>query len=337
MGMLHSIPQSCPVLARDSVLWGEPLENMPPHGEHRTVSTLCPVLYRGTRSVSVLRGTRPRPFPRPRHRLGTDDVPRAGEAEPSPPEALAPPASGLPIRSSLAPRSGNSVAARVAPSTPATSTPRFPAISRKERTDDESPQASPLAREGSPAPPAKPRASSRGNGARSDRGPRGERPIHDGQSRERARGRGKRAAKKLLGKGATEGDAAIVARDAQRAFRGAMRELPHDGQFARSLAALYGRHLAASAFYAARSDEAGPATGEGIRLADLALKHGARAERLAISALDVASTLAKAKPAPAFPWLTSAPPAEEPAADEDGAEEPGEPEDALHASRGSSN
>jgi hypothetical protein len=117
----------------------------------------------------------------------------------------------------------------------------------------------------------------------------------------------KRAAKKLLGKGASEGDAAIVARDAQRAFRGAMRELPHDGQIVRSLAALYGRHLAASALYATKSDEAGPATDEGIRFAELALKHGARAERLSVTALDVAATLARAKPAAPFPWLTAPP------------------------------
>jgi hypothetical protein len=104
----------------------------------------------------------------------------------------------------------------------------------------------------------------------------------------------KHATKKLLGSGATEGDAALVARDGLRLFYGALRELPSDGAVVRTLAGLYGRHAACSAYFSAKADEAGLGTPDGVAWADAALRHGQRAERLSVTMLDVATALAAA-------------------------------------------
>jgi hypothetical protein len=105
----------------------------------------------------------------------------------------------------------------------------------------------------------------------------------------------KAAVRKLLGRGAAEGDVAIVARDAVRLFHGALRDLPSDGSVVRSLAALYGRHAAVSAYLNAKADEAGLQTEAGAALLESAMRHGQRVERLAVTMLDVATRLAKTR------------------------------------------
>jgi hypothetical protein len=103
----------------------------------------------------------------------------------------------------------------------------------------------------------------------------------------------KAAVRKLLGRGATDGDVAIVARDSLRLFNGAMRDLPTDGQLVRCLGALYSRHASVSAYFNAKADEAGLASDAAQKLLDVALRHGQRAERLAVTMLDVSTKLAK--------------------------------------------
>jgi hypothetical protein len=115
----------------------------------------------------------------------------------------------------------------------------------------------------------------------------------------------KHAVKKLLGKDAGDSDATAVARDALRLLYAATRTSPDDGPVPRSLWALYARHLAVSAFYSARADEAGLDTERGMLLADKAAMHAQRGERLAVTAYDIASKLAAAEPGKTLPALSA--------------------------------
>jgi hypothetical protein len=113
-------------------------------------------------------------------------------------------------------------------------------------------------------------------------------PISQGQ-------RWKASIKKLLGRGATNEQAQSVAREAFRLYLAVMRELPSDGATARMLAALQARHAALAAHYTNQAAEAGLDTEAGKELLELASKHGQRAERLAVTCLDVATKHAIAK------------------------------------------
>ena len=73
--------------------------------------------------------------------------------------------------------------------------------------------------------------------------------------------------------------------------------MPSDGSTVRGLLALRARHEALAGFWHAKAGELGLTSDAGIAAADQALKHGTRAERLAVTALDVATKLAK-KPKP---------------------------------------
>lgn len=111
-----------------------------------------------------------------------------------------------------------------------------------------------------------------------------------------ARGRGwKQALRKMLGKGATDVEAIAVSDDAWRLFVGALHEMPHDGQNVRALLMRKARHEAMSAYWSAKASLVGLATEEGIAAEELATQHGQRAERLTVTALDVATKLAGAK------------------------------------------
>lgn len=107
-------------------------------------------------------------------------------------------------------------------------------------------------------------------------------------------GRGAKAAlRRLLGRGndIADADAAQLARDAERLFAATLAELPSDGATVRQLAASFARHSALQGFWAARAAELGLSSDEAVKAEEHASKHGARAERLAISMLDVASRL----------------------------------------------
>lgn len=113
----------------------------------------------------------------------------------------------------------------------------------------------------------------------------------------------KNACKKLLGSFAAGNPeaAAAVARDSWRLFSATMRELPSDGAQVRQLAALGARHAALSAFFTARAATAGLDTDEGVRFGAIASQHGQRAERLAVTTLDIATKMAgKAGPGAAI-------------------------------------
>jgi hypothetical protein len=113
----------------------------------------------------------------------------------------------------------------------------------------------------------------------------------------------KATTKKLLGRGATDADAIVVARDAVRLFHGTMRDLPSDGAVVRSLASMQARHAALFAFFTAKADAAGLDTIDGIKFAELASKHGQRAERLAVTMLDIATKMPRVERETIPPWM----------------------------------
>lgn len=120
------------------------------------------------------------------------------------------------------------------------------------------------------------------------------------------RGKGWKAAlRKMLGRETADAIATVVAEDAFKIFAATIREMPSDGVLVRGLVAQKARHDALAAFWTAKSVDAGISTPEGIAAADHATKHGTRAERLAVTALDVATKLAKQprRDASDAPWL----------------------------------
>lgn len=110
----------------------------------------------------------------------------------------------------------------------------------------------------------------------------------------------KHAISKLLGRPVGDEETMMVARDARRLFNGFLRELPDDGQNVRDLVARRARHAAVEAYLCAKAAEAGLTTKEGQLLDDRAMKHGQRAERLAVTSIDIAAQLAASRPAEPF-------------------------------------
>jgi hypothetical protein len=108
--------------------------------------------------------------------------------------------------------------------------------------------------------------------------------------------RWKASVRRLLGKGASNETAAQVARQAWKLYLALLRELPSDGPSVRVLAALEGRHAALAAFWTDRAGELGFESEAGLLALEQATKHGQRAERLAVTCLDIATKL-KAKSA----------------------------------------
>jgi len=99
--------------------------------------------------------------------------------------------------------------------------------------------------------------------------------------------------RKALGtKGAT-GDALIVARDARRVFGHVLASLPSDAAPVRALLAVYARHQALHAYYSNRAEEMGLDTTEGLALLVVADRQSQRAERVLVTAHDLARVHAK--------------------------------------------
>lgn len=86
-----------------------------------------------------------------------------------------------------------------------------------------------------------------------------------------------------------------IARDAERLFAEVVRELPDDGAIVRQIAALFARHTAVAAWFSARASLLGLATAKGRRALDESLRHGQRAERCAVTLIDLAGRLATSK------------------------------------------
>jgi hypothetical protein len=125
--------------------------------------------------------------------------------------------------------------------------------------------------------------------------------------------REKNAVRRLLGREVGDEAALAVARDAARLFSALLRDMPSDAANVRQLVALQARHTALASFFGARAAELGIESEQGMAADERAMRHGQRAERLAVTSLDIATKLAtKRKPSdlgPA-PWLE---PPEEPA------------------------
>jgi hypothetical protein len=118
-------------------------------------------------------------------------------------------------------------------------------------------------------------------------------------------GRGwKHAIAKSLGRDASDGEATVIAKDAWRVYLAVLREMPHTGALVRTNVARHAREFSVAAFYDAKATEEGLATDRGMLLADKAASHGARAERHAVTALDIATKLSnsrrKRRPTPFF-------------------------------------
>ena len=121
-----------------------------------------------------------------------------------------------------------------------------------------------------------------------------------------ARGRGwKTAIKKMLGRGVADVAAEGVALDAWKIFCANVRELPNDGSIVRGLLMRKARHEALSAFWEHQASSLGLLTDEGIMAQGEALKHGQRAERLAVTAIDIATKLASKKDVQPFDPLAA--------------------------------
>lgn len=121
-----------------------------------------------------------------------------------------------------------------------------------------------------------------------------------------ARGKGwKRAIGKMLPSDVADPIARAVADDAWRLFVAYVRDMPSDGPTVRALLMRKAWHEAMAGFWTAQSLEMGMATEAGIEAQDQATKHGVRAERLAVTALDIATKLVRTKPDDddAAPWL----------------------------------
>jgi hypothetical protein len=91
-----------------------------------------------------------------------------------------------------------------------------------------------------------------------------------------------------------KGDAEPLARESFRMYQALLAELPHTGAQVSSLVAARARSAVLSARYAARAAELGLDTEDGMAALDLSMKLDARAERLAVTALDIATKLATA-------------------------------------------
>lgn len=114
-----------------------------------------------------------------------------------------------------------------------------------------------------------------------------------------ALGRGwKRAIKRLAGAGdLADPVAATITADALRIMSATLAEMPHDGANVRALVANLARHEALAAYFARRAFELGLETTEGEAADQRATTHDQRAERLRVTAFDIAARLAKRKPA----------------------------------------
>jgi hypothetical protein len=112
------------------------------------------------------------------------------------------------------------------------------------------------------------------------------------------RGRGwKRAIARMLGHDLSnlENVATAVAEDAWRLFSVSIREMPQDGPNVRALIARKARHEALEGYWTAKA-LAALGTPEGDTAEAKATQHGVRAERLTVTALDVARALAAVRP-----------------------------------------
>lgn len=102
--------------------------------------------------------------------------------------------------------------------------------------------------------------------------------------------------RKSLGNKASDGDVLTVYRDAQRVFAHTIRSLPSDAAPVRTLVVLHARHVALHGFFTAKAETAGLETELGQKLLVIADRQSQRAERVLVTALDVARVCASRRP-----------------------------------------
>jgi hypothetical protein len=111
-----------------------------------------------------------------------------------------------------------------------------------------------------------------------------------------ARGRlAKQAIARALGIRSGDENVAVVAKDAMRVMAVVMRDMPSDAPTVVNLVALLARHSAVAAFFNVQADKHGLDSKDGKEALEAAMQHGQRAERLTVTALDVATRLAAAE------------------------------------------
>jgi hypothetical protein len=96
-----------------------------------------------------------------------------------------------------------------------------------------------------------------------------------------------RALKQLCREG-LEGLDAELARDAMTMYRALLRTSPSDGPAVRQITAAQCRHAVMATSFANAAAKAGLATPDGIKLAEQARSHDLAAQRLAVTAYDLA-------------------------------------------------
>jgi hypothetical protein len=123
--------------------------------------------------------------------------------------------------------------------------------------------------------------------------------------------------KRHLGRDGTNAETESVYRETTTLFGGFMKSMPTEADVVQDLAARQARASVFSARFAAQALEVGIFTDKGRQLLEMSIRFDQRAERLMVTALDVATKLAESerKQAPAVPWFTTTPttrPADEP-------------------------
>lgn len=86
-----------------------------------------------------------------------------------------------------------------------------------------------------------------------------------------------------------------LARQSWTLYAAMLREMPSDGPTVRSHVMQVARSTALATYYANRAAEVGLETKEGMALDERSMKHGARAERVSVTAFDIATKQAKRK------------------------------------------
>lgn len=106
--------------------------------------------------------------------------------------------------------------------------------------------------------------------------------------------RWKATLKKALGNRGAEGEAGIVAADAQRVMLHVLRALPSDAAPVRVMVAIHARHVALHGYFTALAERAGLDTEDGRKLLETADRQSQRAERTLVTASDLARVHATA-------------------------------------------
>lgn len=114
--------------------------------------------------------------------------------------------------------------------------------------------------------------------------------------------------RRLLGPAANDKTISEIQSASQSLYSSLMRSMPCQAVQVRSLVALQARHTALCAYWTEYAVRVGLDSEDGIAALERASKDGARAERLAVTSLDVATKLAKTAPKAKAWWLEPLPP-----------------------------